>query len=253
MNYLDRKLWYASRHEEGRDDTGLTLVELVVSMLILSIFLTVALVVVRSGSSAAQTTLTSQELNEEARHALNRMARDIRQADEIVHVINPGQAPLADAVVAIRFVGDYTGDGCIEDAGQACAAVHDPSNPEDLTYCFDPDLGQILVVDNVQPAGVPTIPRSQAPTTCTGGQPLLAGNVGSLQITPTAGSQWTLDSDHDGVTSWEELDAGSVGNNNNSLDVETPYIDSVVLSMTMELDGLVREYQTSVDLRNVGE
>lgn len=241
-----------------RPEEGFSLVELLVTMIVLSVLLAVSLVVVRAGSSAARVSTDSQSLTAEARHALNRMSRDLRQASEIVHVTQPltaGQSATdldPGAVVAVRFVGDYNGDGCVRDAGQACGSPHDPSNPEDLTYCFAPGSGQLYVIDNVQPADGTPIPKDQPPLTCDGGQPLLAGNVAALLLRPRSGNHWP-DTDASGLTDWVELDkSSSLGNGNDLLDVELRHVDALDLEMVVALEGRDQVFRTSVDLRNVG-
>ena len=66
--------------DDGRSDEGLTLVELLVAMTLMIVLASVTLTVVKTSQSALDVSRTSQDLNEEARQAINRMARDIRQA-----------------------------------------------------------------------------------------------------------------------------------------------------------------------------
>jgi hypothetical protein len=63
-----------------------------------------------------------------------------------------------------------------------------------------------------------------------------------------------LDTNNDGVISWEELDAdpsGKYGNGNHVLDpLELGYIDSVTIELTVLKGTHQQYYQTQVDLRN---
>jgi len=93
---------------------------------------------------------------------------------------------------------------------------------------------------------------SASSTSCSGGQPLLAGNVKAFQVAYRSNVYRYDLNPSDGVTTWRELDeAGTpVGNNNGVLDVELPSVDSVVLSATMSIGGKDQSYRTQVDLRN---
>lgn len=244
------------RDEPGSRDDGFTLVELMVAMSLMMVVITVSLTAVITAQKATTTGLQVQNLNEEARQAMNRMARDLRQSTAIVTAVN-ADGPLYSptSITAIRFQGDYNGDSCAPSpltATVSCPLAYSSANPEDITYCFDPGTKQLYVIDN-QASGV--TPITTTSTSCTGGQPLLAGNVSGLQISYRS-ALYTYDSSPaDGVTTWRELDsAGSpVGNANGRLDVELPYIDSVSLLVTMSDGGHTQQYRTQVDLRNLSQ
>jgi prepilin-type N-terminal cleavage/methylation domain-containing protein len=235
------------------DDTrqdGFTLVELLVSMMILVVISTVAMSVVVNSSSAVKTSTQVQGLNEEARLAINRMARDLRQASAIVTAVDPdGPSYTSSGIVAIRLNADFDGDGCLGGVGTGCLA-YSSGNPEDITYCYEFSSKQLYVIDN-QAAGV--TPVTSSTTSCSGGQPLLAGNVDSFKIEYRS-NQYRYDlNPSDGVTTWRELDesAAPIGNQNGQLDsVEMANIDSVVLNVTMKVSGHPQVYRTQVDLRN---
>jgi prepilin-type N-terminal cleavage/methylation domain-containing protein len=241
------------RGDASMDDTrqdGFTLVELLVSMMILVVISTVAMSVVVNSSSAVKTSTQVQGLNEEARLAINRMARDLRQASSIVTAVDPdGPAYTSSGIVAIRLNADFDGDGCLGGVGTGCLA-YSSGNPEDITYCYEFSSKQLYVIDN-QAAGV--TPVTSSTTSCSGGQPLLAGNVDSFKIEYRS-NQYRYDlNPSDGVTTWRELDeaAAPIGNQNGQLDsVEMANIDSVVLNVTMKVSGHPQVYRTQVDLRN---
>jgi len=242
-----------ARLRHGNDDSGFTLVELLVAMSLMIVLITVTMTVVKVTSSAVVTSQQQQNLNEEARQAINRMARDIRQAKQIVTAVNPDGAGFNSArLVAVRFKSDYDGDGCISgisSTGAACLLPYNASNPEDVTYCFEPSTKQLYVIDN-SASGV--VPVTMASTSCSGGQPLLAGNVANFKVSYRSDVYRDDLNPTDGVTTWSELDESGApdGNVNGLLDDELVNIDSVVLDLTMRLSGRQQVYRTQVGLRN---
>src|SRR6185437_7790621 len=96
-------------------DSGFTLIEMLVSMLVMSALGSILVTTVIGTKNSATTTASEQNINEEARLALNRMARELRQADAITGVINPdGASYNPAAVTAVTFTADFNGDGCID-------------------------------------------------------------------------------------------------------------------------------------------
>ena len=232
------------------DESGFTLIEFLVAMSLMVVLMAVSITVVKLTTGAVTTTQQQQNLNEEARQAINRMTRDIRQSSAIVTAVNPDGAAFNSAgLVAVRFKSDFDGDGCISGIGGASCLAYNASNPEDITYCYEPTSKQLYVIDN---NAVGVIPVTSASTSCSGGQPLLAGNVSAFKASFRSNVYRDDLNPTDGVTTWTELDESGVpdGNNNGILDVELPNVDSVVLSMTMNLGGHPQVYRTQVDLRN---
>lgn len=230
------------------DDSGFTLVEFLVAMVIVIVLLAVSMSSIVASNAAVTTSRNVQGLNEEARQAINRIARDVRQASVIITAVNAdGPTFNAANIVAIRFTSDFDGDGCINGVGTAPCLAYSASNPEDVTYCYAPTSAQLYVIDS---NGSPVTP---AITSCTGGQPLLAGNVAKFQISYRSNLYRDDLNPSDGVTTWRELDdAGPPdGNANGVLDaVELANVDSVVLDLTMSVGGHKQAYRTQVDLRN---
>lgn len=229
---------------------GFTLIEVMVAMFVTMVLVTISMSVVKTAGDALKTSSTSQDLNEEARQAINRIARDLRQAKAVVAAVNPdGGSFDPSRIVAVRAQADFDGDGCIGGVGSGPCLPYNPSNPEDVTYCFDPGTRQLYVIDN-QAVGV--VPVTSSSTSCSGGLPLLAGNVSAFKVEYRS-NEYRYDLDpSNGVTTWHELDGAPppVGNDNGVLDVELARIDSVVLDLTMSANGRTQTYRTQVDLRN---
>ena len=236
------------------DDTGFTLIEMLVAMIILSALGTVFLTTVLGAETSAKNTSSEQDLNEEARLALNRMARELRQSNVLTSVLNPdGASYSSSAITAVTFTADFNGDGCVDGVAPAgvspapTCASYDASNPETLTYCWDPSASvrQLYL-----------IPGALTGSTCqaAGALPILAGQVTSFKLSYRS-NEYLYDADGDGITTWTELDeAGSpVGNNDGALNnPELTNVDSIVIDLTVSANGKHQQaYTTQVDLRNL--
>ena len=84
MNVLLRRL------HAPRADAGFTLIEMLVSMLMLGTLSTIFMTMVIGSNNSVGATTAQHDLNEEARLALNRMARELRQASALMTVTSPG-------------------------------------------------------------------------------------------------------------------------------------------------------------------
>jgi prepilin-type N-terminal cleavage/methylation domain-containing protein len=243
-----------------RGQQGYTLVEMLVAMSIVMFIVLGGMSLLKASGGAVTTSTQLQDVNEEARQAINRMSRDLRQAKVIVTAVNPdGTAFDPTHIVAIRFKADFDGDQCIGGVALPNRTIatgclpYNASNPEDVSYCFAPvagAAGQLYVIDNQATGVTPVIPTS---TTCQGGQPILAGNVSGFTLEYRSNEyQYDLHPS-DGITTWLELDEGGGVNSNNNgrLDVELADIDTVVLTLRMRTpEGHLQDYRTQVDLRN---
>jgi prepilin-type N-terminal cleavage/methylation domain-containing protein len=166
------------------DDSGLSLIELLVAMVLAVVLMAVTMTTVVNSQKVVVTTKQLQDINEEARQAVNRMARDVRQAQDVVTAVNPdGSTYNAAALTAVRFASDFDGDACIGGTSTinpaAVCLPYNAANPEDITYCFQPGVRQLFVIDNQASAVTPV---SSSSTACAGGQPLLAGNVVAFKV-----------------------------------------------------------------------
>lgn len=218
-----------SRRVHGRRgaDEGFTLVEMIMAMTIFGVILSVALSVVSGTKKSSDTVRQVNDLNSEARQALNRISRELRQAVAVESVVG------TDGAAGLTFDVDFNGNGTIDSS---------TADPERLTYTWTSSNIYLSAAD-------------VSGSTVT--QPILSGHVTSFRLDYFS-SRYAFDCDGDGSTTWLELDQGScrpastpVGNNNNQLDAgELPYIDSVRLTFTV-LDGSRRQdYRTQIDLRN---
>ena len=237
---------------EGAD--GFSLVELLIAMVVVVIVLVAIMSAVVNSARLVTTTGQLHTVNEEARQALNRISRDVRQATSVVAAVNPdGPGFNPDQVVGLRIRADFDGDGCI--GGLPLPGISSPclaynaANPEDISYCFEPTTKQLYVIDN---QATPTVtPISAASPSCAGGRPLLAGNVSGFTVAYRS-NVYRDDHDGDGITTWGEIDAAGPpeGNQNGLLDVELTSVDSVVVRLTMTVNGHSQDYRTQIDLRN---
>ena len=243
------------RPREGDGDAGFTLVEMLVAVVVLSSLGVIFMTTVLGAQSSARATTTVHDLNEEARLALNRMARELREATQLKTVLNPdGTAYDSNATTAVTFTADFNGDGCIDGTAPTPAPTPAPTcqpynagNPETLTYCWDPSASvrQLYLIPGTLPG-----------TTCqvSGALPILAGQVSSFKLSYRS-NQYLYDTSNDGITKWSELDAAGppVGNNDGVLgQPELPNVDSVVITLRVSANGQhPQSYDTQVDLRNL--
>ena len=223
-----------------RGDQGFTLVELLVSIVLISIIGSVVFASIMASQRVAESSRQVNDLNEEARLVLNRMSRELREAQRITAVTNalgPGHSATADT--SITFEVDFNGNGTIEPAA---------ADPERLTYFYDASARQL----QLQAAG--------------SALPVLAANVASFEVnftsrkyvydgttTATAGVCGTVSGTKDGVVTWQEVDGNAAmlyGNCNGVLDTELSVIDSVFLDLRVLFGAKQQHYQTQVDLRN---
>jgi prepilin-type N-terminal cleavage/methylation domain-containing protein len=227
-------------HRIKRDDSGMTLIELLVAMILMGLVGTIVFTSVLATQRAAESSRQVNDLNEEARLVLNRMSRELREARRITAVINPmGPGYSATSDSSITFEVDFNGNDTIEPTA---------ADPEVLTYFYDVSAQQL----QLRAAGAAL--------------PVLAANVASFQVnftsrkyvydgttTASGGVCGTVTGTKDGVVNWQEVDGNSAllyGNCNAVLDSELTVIDSVFVSLKVLYGSKQQQYQTQVDLRN---
>lgn len=204
---------FSSRHR-ANSQGGFTLVELLVAM---SLFLILGAVVfsgVMALSRGLTTARATTDMSAEARTALERISRELRQADT-------GADPLLFDMQdqSLRFAADFDGDGTIHGS---------LADPEVVTYAYDADTHSISMTA--------TVP-GETPVT----RPLLAGWVTALEFTYSS-SDWSKDQDPpgpaipDGIVTIDE--AGVAG------------IDRVGIALTVSRDGQSQTFTTEVTMRN---
>jgi len=238
-------------------DSGFTLVELLVSIVLLGVLMSAVLATFVASHRSAELGLSEHDAVEQSRMALNRVSRELRQAVRLVRVVNPdGSAHDPNAITAVTFDADFNGDGCIDGTafqpGATCLSVN-PADPERLSYCHEPDalatgVPRLYVLAGDLPAGTLT--------SCPGGLPILATRMASFELAYRS-SLYRYDTlpaapaGPDGITTWEELDAAPPprGNGNGVLDAELWYIDAVRVTLAVG-EGAGREVHTQVTLRN---
>ena len=229
------------RRMRRRSDAGLTLIELLVSIVLVSIIGSIVFTAIMSTQRASESSRLVNDLNEEARLVLNRMSRELREAERITAVTNPmGPGYSATSDSSVTFEVDFNGNGIIEPTA---------ADPEQLTYFYDVSAQQL----QLQAGG--------------SALPVLAANVASFQVnftsrkyvydgttTASSGACGTVTGPKDGVIDWQEVDGHSsqlYGNCNAVLDAELTAIDSVFIDLRVLYGAKQQHYQTQVDLRNV--
>ncbi|MGH2692698.1 MAG: PilW family protein [Actinomycetota bacterium] len=150
-----------------RGEGGFTLVEITVVMLILSLLLGIFYAFIFFAERTASRGRDWLEANEAARLALDRLSRELREADFVNEVTGS---------TGIRFSADYNDDGAIL-ASQA----------EELSYVYDAPSGELRVsIDGIN-------------------FEVLARSLAAFSFT-YFGTDPALDADGDGVVEEAELD-----------------------------------------------
>jgi type II secretory pathway pseudopilin PulG len=207
-----------------RDDSGVSMVEVLVAIGLFGLLSSLLLGFGLGTSRVAQDTNQFANVSEDARLVMERLSRELRQANEVTAVQLP--TPSSTDATEITIWIDFDGKG---DKDQ------DAADPEILTYRWEPSTRLLTLTAN-QGGGAVT-------------RPLLSSIVSGFTI-DLYSSLWSYDTNGDGRTSWSELDAAPVGNQNGKPDVELARIDVVAISLTV-LDGPHKQvYNTQVDLRN---
>ena len=189
--------------EEARDE-GFTLVEMLVSMALFAVLGTVLLGFALGSSRVADDVTRAGNITGEARLAVERMTRELRQASEIyAATVTGGQ------VTSLTIGVDFNASPGIQD---------DPNDPERLTYTWDPDSKQLTLS-----GGGSTVQ-------------VLAGGVVDADIRLRS-SAWIYDgvpltpsasNPPDGTTTWQEVDASTIGDKDGQLDTaELALVDLV--------------------------
>lgn len=218
-------------------DQGMTLIEVLVAMGLFALLGSLLLGAVLSTSRVTESTRDRTSVNEEARLAMERMTRELRQANSIDSVTIP--ATPGGGLTSFTFWTDFDGNGL---RGGTV------SDPEVLTYRWNPATKRLTLTDEAAVSGT---------------RPVLAAQVSFFEA-DLRSSRWQYDGNEevpdngiddnapDGITSWIELDRAAVpvGNNNGTPDVELAFVDLLSVRMTVDDDSGSATYRTQIDLRN---
>jgi prepilin-type N-terminal cleavage/methylation domain-containing protein len=221
-------------------DAGFTLIEMLVGLILVALIGTMLFGAVLATQHAAESSRQVNDLNGEARLVLNRMSRELREAQRITAVTNPdGPGHTATGDVSVTFEVDFNGNGSIEPTA---------ADPEVLTYYYDHDAHQL----QLRAAGASL--------------PVLAANVSQFNLDFTSrryiydgttdgagGVCGTVSATKDGVVEWSEVDGNSArldGNCNGVLDQELNVVDSAKIDLRVLNGPKQQQYVTQVDLRN---
>lgn len=235
-----------TRRLRQREDSGFTLVELLVGVVLFGLLSTVLLATVVSTSNGLTSTKNTVGINEEARLTYNRMTREIREARQLDAVGFTTCGPAAPVAcpagvtgkvpTSLTFEVDFNGNGVIDSSA---------TDPEILTYCWDYANKRVLLTPHL-----PTTSDCSDPDAL----PVLTTDVESFYL-DFRSSLWQYDANGDGITTWQELDSApltaGVGNQNGNLDsIELRNIDSVVINLTVFKGARRQVYRSQVNLRN---
>lgn len=210
-------------------DAGSTLGELVVAIGLFAVFSTVLLGFALSTARVTEGVRARGDVTDEARLAIERMSRELRQATA-VDAVATREVAGAREPTAITIWVDFDGDGVRSTSA---------SDPEVLTYRWEPGTGRLTLTAN-----------DAAGTAVT--RPVLAEVVTRFDL-QLASSLFEADADGSGTTTWQELDAAATyGGNGNGLPdgAELDRVDLVGLVMTVRDAGQARDFSLRADLRN---
>jgi len=205
-------------------------VEVLVAMGLFGVLGTLLLGLALSTSQVTEDTRNLANVTEQSRVAMERMTRELRQAEEIQAVQFSGSPQATSQAIGVTFWTDFNGNK-VKDLNAA--------DPEVVTYRWKAATSELTLTAN--DASGTAITR-----------PVLAVDVTNFSI-GLRSSKWQYDKNADGITTWQELNQSGhpVGNNNDALDApELAHIDLVSLAMTVSRGSRAQTYSTQVDLRN---
>lgn len=208
-------------------DEGMSLVEVLVAMTLFGILASLLLSLALATQAVTQDTRDRTGVNEEARAAMERITREVRQATSIDAVTLPTAA--APSITSFTFWTDFNGDG---------ARSTSAADPEVMTYRWNSDTKRLSL----------TAQTGSTDET----RPVLAAKVTSFVIEPLS-SRWEYDADGNGTTTWRELDAAGppIGNGDGvANEPELSRVDLLAVTMTVQDGKGTQTYRTQIDLRN---
>jgi prepilin-type N-terminal cleavage/methylation domain-containing protein len=221
------------------EESGYSLIEVIVSLFIFSIVSIGFTSVMMSGARSTDTTRRNVRLSEEARLGLNRIVRDVREAGWIALPGNDAAATYTSFTVKT----DYNGNGVYANSAGAATAE---SNYEIVTYAYDATSKTVTVTAE----GFPT------ETLIKGVEP-----VGSTPVFSFTSNRLEFDWSGDGVTTMTEVSqyACPAGGSNLTLDSacnttltdkELAYLTNFTLTADVNSDRTSSQYVAEAQLRN---
>lgn len=225
--------------ESLRKEDGFTIIEMAVVMLLLSILVGVFYTFLFGAERAANDGRSWLELNENARLTIERMSRELREADTLISICcftngNPSGDP------EIRFQADFDSSGTYTVTG---TYQPDYSADEVVRYQYSSSARQLLISTNETPTQTALADNISAlRLSYFGSDPAYDTGCGSLTVSGCAAG--------DGIITWQEIDQGTIGDKNGSPDGEYDFITSVVVDMTVSLRTQRHTYRTGIELRN---
>ena len=207
------------------------MIELLVTIVLLAIVTTGAYMVLFSLNRSSTTARNVASVSQEARLSFNRMLRDTRQGRAIDSVDTNISD---DGKVGYTVLVDFDGNNVI-----SRPSPNPMGDYEALTYTFDRDAQTVTLNGEVLMRGAEC-----ADPTC--------------KVFSYSSSQMQYDWNKDGVVTTEELDAAgcpihgnpSIGNCNNTLDVELSLISNVDFAFQIRSGDSTSEFFVQAQLRN---
>lgn len=201
-------------------DAGFSMVEMLVGMALFAVLGTLLLGFAIGTTGVADDVRADSNTSGEARLAVERMTRELRQASEIRSVTIDATGRVLSFTLGI----DFDGEGGVE----ANAA----DDPEVLTYTWRPEERSLVLSGGGDSADV------------------LAGGVVKADLRLRS-SQWIHDANGDGTTTWQEIDDSSVSTSDDQLDAaELALIDLVSVELEVQDGDTTRRFVVQADMRN---
>lgn len=206
--------------DDRQFDAGFSMVEMLVAMALFGVLGTVLLGFALGTSRVSDAVRADSEVTGEARLAVERMTRELRQASELTDVT------IRDGKILSFTVGiDFDGQDGVEELASS-------DDYEILTYAWDPDGRTLTLRGGDDVAEV------------------LAGGVERVEFRLRS-SQWIYDRNRDGTTEWLEIDQAAVSLTDGQLDeTELGLIDLVAIELEVEDSGTTRRFIVQADMRN---
>lgn len=211
----------------AREQSGFTLVEILVSFTIFAAVSAGIFGVMLSATKSSERTRRIAGVSEQARLGLNRMVRDTREGSSIDSV--------SSDLNTFEVHVDFDGNNVITPLPAANAL----GDLEELTYKFDPATKTLRLNGEILVTGVECV--RDAANSC-----VPAFSFGSNRL--------EFDADKNGVTTWQELDAApatyGVGNGDGQLNWELPLISNVSFVLRVQDGSAERDFYAEAQLRN---